>query len=168
MIQHSSVVNSFLSKHFCCLCYLLPAIGNPFPALSSSAFLISASPVGVLSISVFLSQAAFVPSLPLPEPAAGEQQGHIWVHVVFGEVREEWRLRGRDGFSESGRKDEGGSRALQPGLFGQRRTEAGLEAGFGIPVPAGAWKLAVAVVEMCLWMSQVFHEVSPDGGPENE
>lgn len=32
--------------------------------------------------------------------------------------------QGRDGFSESGRKDEGGSRA---DLSGQRRVEAGLE-----------------------------------------
>lgn len=70
--------------------------------------------MGILSISVFLSQAAFVSTLPLPERAAGQtvnQQGHILVRVVFRGVGEEWLLRGRYGFSKSGRKDEGGKRA---------------------------------------------------------
>lgn len=72
--------------------------------------------VGILSISVFLSQAAFVSALPLPERAAGRavhQQGHILVHVFFRVVGEEWLHWGRYGFSKPGRKDEGGKRALQ-------------------------------------------------------
>lgn len=68
------------------------------------------------------------------------------MHVDFGEVREEWR----DGFSQSGRKDGCGSRALQVGLDkGEWRQGLELQS----QLECGSWAVAGAV-------SQGVHEVS--------
>lgn len=126
------MVNSFLSKHFVAFGTCYPAIGNPFPALSSSAFLISARQRRWGGFYLFLFSCLRRLLSPHFHFLSVQLAGLLINKVTFwcASFLGGWEKNGCSGGDTDFPSQEGKMKAEREpyrlGLFGQRKTEAGV------------------------------------------